>query len=322
MRFTNINSPCRHLPGAIYAIYSARPPNSPQGKLSKVANSNQALTTLSWRVQLLGSSFRFRKRNSLFRLRVVQKVEAVTWFGCRHSLQCLRMSIHPRLSDTKCPLNIPGYGSPVRHLGWWTSRPAVAWNPGYENETTSSRCPNVLSVHVKPPLYNPPAGQDTPTLQSPCWGVQSPIQLSLCQGAAADSSRNCWCGLENQTQNSTFLQTSPHVCPLQIPVPSISIFTSLQDLTKRSPSPSNKWLLQRISKCPFHICHIYIYVPQKKDQKRFLSLWGHRAAVRCSPIFGRPRRRNSTPWKAWRTREQRGNNVGWKNVVVKWCEMR
>lgn len=77
MRFTNINSPCR-LPGAIYAIYSARPPNSPQGKLSKVANSNQALTTLSWRVQLLGSSFRFRKRNSLFRLRVVQKVEAVT----------------------------------------------------------------------------------------------------------------------------------------------------------------------------------------------------------------------------------------------------
>jgi len=78
MRFTNINSPCRHLPGAIYAIYSARPPNSPQGKLSKVANSNQALTTLSWRVQLLGSSFRFRKRNSLFRLRVVQKVEAVT----------------------------------------------------------------------------------------------------------------------------------------------------------------------------------------------------------------------------------------------------
>ena len=154
MRFTNINSPCRHLPGAIYAIYSARPPNSPQGKLSKVANSNQALTTLSWRVQLLGSSFRFRKRNSLFRLRVVQKVEAVTWFGCRHSLQCLRMSIHPRLSDTKCPLNIPGYGSPVRHLGWWTSRPAVAWNPGYENETTSSRCPNVLSVHVKTPLIS------------------------------------------------------------------------------------------------------------------------------------------------------------------------
>lgn len=31
--------------GAIYAIYSARPPNSPQGKLSKVANSNQALTS-------------------------------------------------------------------------------------------------------------------------------------------------------------------------------------------------------------------------------------------------------------------------------------
>ena len=39
-------------PGAIYAIYSARPPSSPQGKLSKVANSNQALT-------MLGTRFRF-----------------------------------------------------------------------------------------------------------------------------------------------------------------------------------------------------------------------------------------------------------------------
>lgn len=126
---------------------------------------------------------------------------------------------------------------------------------------------------LKPPLYHvsnsiPLLGKIPQLCRVPAeeCRVQS---SSLCAKVqqAADSSRNCWCGLENQTQNSTFLQTSPHVCPLQIPVPSISIFTSLQDLTKRSPSPSNKWLLQRISKCS---CYIYIYVPQKKRPKNVL----------------------------------------------------
>ena len=123
---------------------------------------------------------------------------------------------------------------------------------------------------LKPPLYHvsnsiPLLGKIPQLCRVPAeeCRVQS---SSLCAKVqqAADSSRNCWCGLENQTQNSTFLQTSPHVCPLQIPVPSISIFTSLQDLTKRSPSPSNKWLLQRISKCS---CYIYICATKKKTKK-------------------------------------------------------
>ena len=322
MRFTNINSPYR-LPGAIYAIYSARPPNSPQGKLSKVANSNQALTTLSWRVQLLGSSFRFRKRNSLFRLRVAQKVEAVTWFGCRHSLQCLRMSIHPRLSDTKCPLNIPGYGSPVRHLGWWTSQPAVAWNPGYENETTSSqRCPNVLSVHVKPPLYHVSnsilllgkpnfaesllrSAESNPALFVP--RCSRFIQKLLVWSRKPNSKLNF---SPDQSTCLSLADSSPYY---------LDIHQFARSHKKKSFPIEHMafaaYFKMSIPYMPYiyilYIYNMYIFicVPQKNDRKRFLSFWGHRAAVRCSPIFGRPQRRNSTPWKAWRTRE-RGNNVG------------